>query len=196
MTSDLTPRPNIIVTGTPGTGKTTFCQMLTEILPPGFKHVNIGDVVKKEGAHTGYDEEWDTYDIDEDKLLDALDPMFPAYEDEEDSEAYLSKGGIILDHHTCDMFPERWADLVLVLRCDNKILWERLESRGYSLMKIQENNEAEIMQTVLDEAREAYPAEIIVELPSNEQADMERGLDRVKEWVELWTKQRLESLEN
>lgn len=41
----------------------------------------------------------------------------------------MSKGGVILDWHTCEIFPERWADLVVVLRCDHSILWERLEKR-------------------------------------------------------------------
>lgn len=34
--------------------------------------------------------------------------------------------------------------------------------RNYPLKKIQENNEAEIMEVVLEEARSSYPAEIVV----------------------------------
>ena len=41
----------------------------------------------------------------------------------------MSDGGIVLEHHTVDFFPERWFDLVLVLRCDNTILYDRLASR-------------------------------------------------------------------
>lgn len=59
------------------------------------------------------------------QLLDALEPLFPARDDEDQ----LSKGGVILDHHGCDLFPERWADLVVVMTCDHEILWERLEQR-------------------------------------------------------------------
>ena len=51
------PLPNIIVTGTPGTGKTTFSQLLLATLPDGFQHVNIGDVVKREKAHSGWNDE-------------------------------------------------------------------------------------------------------------------------------------------
>lgn len=35
----------------------------------------------------------------------------------------------MLEHHTVDFFPERWFDLVLVLRCDNTILFDRLVNR-------------------------------------------------------------------
>lgn len=54
------------------------------------------------------------------KLLDELEPI-------------ASAGGVILDWHTCELFPERWADLVVVLRCDHTKLWERLEKRYVSI---------------------------------------------------------------
>ena len=44
-------------------------------------------------------------------------------------EPLIQQGGIILDWHTCDAFPERWVDLVVVLRCNHTLLWERLEKR-------------------------------------------------------------------
>lgn len=53
--------------------------------------------------------------------------MFPALNEPSTS---APKGGIILDYHTCDIFPERWIDLVVVLRCDHSVLWERLEARS------------------------------------------------------------------
>lgn len=44
-------------------------------------------------------------------------------------EPLVAEGGIVLDWHTCGIFPERWVDLVVVLRCDHSVLWERLEMR-------------------------------------------------------------------
>lgn len=44
-------------------------------------------------------------------------------------EIVQKAGGKILDWHTCDIFPERWIDLVVVLRCDHELLWSRLEKR-------------------------------------------------------------------
>lgn len=44
-------------------------------------------------------------------------------------EPIMSEGGVVLEHHTVDFFPERWFDLVLVLRCDNTVLFDRLASR-------------------------------------------------------------------
>ncbi len=68
----------------------------------------------------------------------------------------MSSGGYVVDFHTCDFFPERWFDLVIVLRADNSVLYNRLNARGYKENKIIENIDAEIHQVVLDEAQESY----------------------------------------
>ena len=58
------------------------------------------------------------------------------------------------------------------------------------MKKIQENNEAEIMQVVLDEARSSYPQEIVVELRSESTEDLEANVGRLVEWIDLWRKDR------
>lgn len=107
--------PNIIITGTPGTGKTTTCELL-KVAVPEMQHVNIGALVKDKGLHDGFDEEWQSYILDEDKVCDEL-------------ETTIHSGGYLVDHHGCDFFPEDWFDLVVVLRTDNSVLGNRLEAR-------------------------------------------------------------------
>ena len=63
-------QPNILVTGTPGTGKTTTCQQIIEAI--GFTHINVGDWVKQHELHSGWDEEHGCYIIDEDKVCLAV----------------------------------------------------------------------------------------------------------------------------
>lgn len=58
----------------------------------------------------------------------------------------------------------------------------------YPLKKIQENNEAEILQTVLDEAKDSYTEEIVVELQSETTEHMESNLKRIVQWIENWIK--------
>lgn len=98
------------------------------------------------------------------------------------------KGGHILDWHACELFPERWIDLVIVLRCDSTILYNRLTARGYKGKKLEENMDSEIMQVLLDEARESYKEEIVVELQSSSDGDVEGNVERVEQWVEQWRK--------
>jgi len=56
-----------------------------------------------------------------------------------------------------------------------------------------ENNESEIMQTVLDEARESYADEIIVELQSESTEELESNVGRIVAWIEAWQKNHSES---
>ncbi|GAA6047835.1 hypothetical protein JCM3770_004666 [Rhodotorula araucariae] len=179
--------PNILITGTPGTGKTTHAAQLVETLQHGaetssapWQHLNVGDFVKEKGCHQGWNDEWQSWDVDEDKLLDEL-------------ELVQGQGAKVLDWHTCDMFPERWIDLVVVLRCNHQRLWERLEKRGYQLNKIQENNEAEIMEVILQDARESYAEEIVVELKSESPDDMEENVQRIVQWVQAWRENNRDS---
>ena len=63
-------RPNIIVTGTPGVGKTSHCERLAEEI--GLVHVSINDVVKKHECHEGWDKERECWIVDEDKVCFGL----------------------------------------------------------------------------------------------------------------------------
>lgn len=62
----------------------------------------------------------------------------------------------MVDYHGCDFFPERWFDFVIVLRCNNTILYDRLKARDYSEKKIRNNLECEIFNILLEEAVESY----------------------------------------
>ena len=57
------------------------------------------------------------------------------------------------------------------------------------MKKIQENNEAEIMQVVLEEARSSYVPDIIVELSSENSEDLDSNVARILEWIaQSWIK--------
>jgi adenylate kinase len=60
--------PVIVVTGTPGTGKSTLAQMLASESPVDLKHVNVGELVKEKKLYEEYDDEWQSYTVDEDKV--------------------------------------------------------------------------------------------------------------------------------
>lgn len=58
--------PNIIVTGTPGVGKTTHCESLAE--RTGLRHVSVNQIVKDKECHEGWDDEFQSWIVDEDKV--------------------------------------------------------------------------------------------------------------------------------
>lgn len=59
-------KPNIIVTGTPGVGKTSHCELLAQ--NTGLKHLSINQTVKERGCHDGWNEEFQSWIVDEDKV--------------------------------------------------------------------------------------------------------------------------------
>lgn len=76
-----------------------------------------------------------------------------------------------------------------MLRSDTATLYDRLKSRNYSERKLQENLDAEIMEVLLNEARDAFDAEMVIELLSNTTGDMEGNASRIELWMQQWKQQ-------
>ncbi|KAK2377521.1 adenylate kinase isoenzyme protein [Trifolium repens] len=164
-------KPNILVTGTPGTGKTTMSTALAEATQ--LNHINIGDLVRDKNLHDGWDDELDSYILNEDLVCDELEDV-------------MEEGGNIVDYHGCDFFPERWFDCVVVLQTDNSILYDRLISRGYRDSKLSNNVECEIFQVLLEEAKESYAEDKVVALKSNNIEDINRNIATLTDWIRNW----------
>eukprot|EP00698_Gefionella_okellyi_P007216 TRINITY_DN1753_c0_g1_i3.p1 TRINITY_DN1753_c0_g1~~TRINITY_DN1753_c0_g1_i3.p1 ORF type:complete len:192 (-),score=8.58 TRINITY_DN1753_c0_g1_i3:182-706(-) len=160
--------PNILVTGTPGVGKSTFSEQLASQC--GLRYINIGELVKTSGFHDGYDEERHCHIIDEDKVLDELEPI-------------MAQGGVIVDYHSSEFFPERFFDTVIVLRADTAVLYDRLQARNYPQSKIEEDVQCEIMNIVWEEAAESYKPEIIVVQQNDTLEQMSANLASAAQWV-------------
>lgn len=188
-------RPNVLITGTPGTGKTTLAALIVERLNENYmnnenddddngtefaKHINVGELIQVHQLYDGYDNILDTYILDDDKLIDHLDTVF--------DDAMHDNISCITDYHVCDVFPERYFDLVLVLRTSTEILYDRYIERKYNDKKRTDNIQCEIMQMILEEAMESYDTEIVHEVSSNTMEDVESNILRVVQWIQLWMK--------
>lgn len=179
---------NVLITGTPGTGKTTLCQHIVAHFearalndnvqnetPFNVTHLNISDIVKKHSLDDGYDARFDTLLLDEDRLLDWM----------EETHAFRSDGVRklncvhLVDFHSCEIFPESWIDAVFVLQTDNTTLYDRLQARNYSATKIAENVECEIMQVVHEAAFESYKREIVHVFQNATAQDLELNVAKI-----------------
>lgn len=118
----------IALTGTPGTGKTTVAGLLP------YQVIDINALVKA-GMNFGKDPERGCLEADMGALADHLAKLDP---DET----------LILEGH----FSHHFADWSIVLRLAPSALRSRLETRGYSAQKIEENLEAEALDVILVEA--------------------------------------------
>ncbi|XP_070164289.1 adenylate kinase isoenzyme 6 isoform X1 [Polyergus mexicanus] len=163
--------PNILVTGTPGVGKSLMSHMLSE--KTELEWLDVSKLAIENECVTEYDNVYHCNMLDEEKLLDGMENL-------------MNEGGKIVDYHSVDFFPERWFDIVLVLRTDNTILYDRLKERGYCGKKLEDNITCEIFQTILEEARSSYRKEIVHELMSNTLDQVTDNVNRICQWLEQW----------
>lgn len=147
----------IALTGTPGTGKTTLADILTER--------GIAVVSQKE-TMTPYilehDAERDTDIIDEEAWVEDFVPVEGA-----------------IEGHLTHLLP---ADRVIVLRCRPDILAARLRKRGYGEEKVQENAEAEALDAILIEALEVHPEEHMLVIDTTDQRPEETA-DEIEAFI-------------
>ena len=128
------------LTGTPGTGKTSISKLLDQ------KVIALSDYY--EGTSEGKTEsgEWI---IDIDKIKKNIK---------------ITENSI-LEGHFAHEFDN--IDQIIVLRCDPKILVQRLKEREYSKEKIRENLEAEAIGTIYSESLEFLDFTHVVQLDTS-----------------------------
>ena len=123
----------IAVTGTPGVGKST----VFKILAHRFRVIDIHSYAEEHGLFEEYDEKAGSYDVDVEKLNDSV-------MSERFSEPY-----VFLDGHLSHFVD---CDIIIVLRCEPRKLYERLKARGYDDDKVRENVQAEVLDVIFGES--------------------------------------------
>lgn len=133
----------IALTGTPGTGKTTVCEVIKEHSQcrKQYSIIDVNRLVLDEKLYTGKDEARDTYEADMDKLQVRV---------KQEIENICNGLDIIMEGHLSHHLP---ADAVIVLRAHPVALRKRLGKRkNYSFQKVKENADAEALDVILVEA--------------------------------------------
>jgi len=147
----------IVLSGTPGTGKTNVAK---ELKSRGVPVIHAADTVGP--YRLGRDPARDTEIIDEERWAAAFVPV---------------EG--IVEGHLTHLLP---ADRVVVLRCRPDVLKERLIARGYAAKKVQENVEAELLDLILVEAIDIHGPEKIFEIDTTEM-DITSCADKIMEVI-------------
>lgn len=150
----------IILCGTPGTGKSTLIERLKKDLPE-FYFFNLSQFAIDNDCTSSYDHSLESHVIDEDKLLTKLEPILQ------------EKQYSIVECIHADCLPTDQVDWVYVCRTENRKLYDRLKARKYNDVKLSNNLQAEIFQTIYDEALENFGDSKLTELHNNEIRDLE-----------------------
>lgn len=167
MNLNIMPVNCVVVTGTPGTGKTTVCNRLKEY---GYNTMNLFDFAKENDCIEGMDEERDSLIVNEDKLVDVL----YRYLDDQ-------SGILIIDSHYGDLVPKEFVCRAFVLSAPIVELKKRLALRLYDTSKVDENVEAEIFQVCWTDALDAFGARKVVKIENNE---IEETVYLIKSYIE------------
>ncbi len=139
---------NIIITGTPGTGKTTVAKRIAKKLH--LQYLDINEFIIDNNLEISFDKKRNCKIIDEKIFAKKI-------------EEHLKKNkDLIIDSHMSHYIKPKYADLCIVTKCDLKTLQKRLKKRGYSDFKIKENLESEIFDVCYEEARKNGYEPIII----------------------------------
>jgi adenylate kinase len=138
----------IIVTGTPGTGKTTFARKLAA--ERGYAYIDLNNFALAEDCVVEHDEQRDALVIDEEKLVERVVNSF-------------ERGTkVVLDGHFSHEIPPAIVEKCYVTKTPLPELRKRLEARAYTQQKVQENLECEIFDLCHEEAKEnGHDVEIV-----------------------------------
>src|SRR3989338_1111928 len=113
----------IVITGTPGTGKSTLAKILVKELH--YTRLNLHRYYKQLSTH--YNTQKKCYDIDFRKFKTLVQQQQKTHPE------------LIIDSHIAHHLPKAMVDRCIVLTCSNlKVLKKRLELRKYSVKKIRE----------------------------------------------------------
>ncbi len=121
----------VAITGTPGTGKSSTCDVLDR---RGYLTLDLDAIARREGFVVGRDEARQSDEVD----VDALQRF-----------VHVPAKIVFLRAHYSHLLD---VDTVVVLRCRPDVLRQRLMSRGWTEDKVRENVEAEAIDVVLQEA--------------------------------------------
>ncbi|MFT4343568.1 MAG: AAA family ATPase [Candidatus Woesearchaeota archaeon] len=158
----------IAVTGTPGTGKTTYAKILAQKIQG--KYINGNTLIKKYNLAEKKDSLRNCVIVNERKFAQSVaktynEIMYTFKKRRKNQQKERIKRAqkdtqkepiIIIDSHLSHHTSSKIITLCIVARCNLKTLQKRLIQRRYSALKIKENLEAEIFEICETEAQEKH----------------------------------------
>jgi len=142
----------ILVTGTPGVGKTSISRLLASKLDA--VHINLAELVEGERLISGVDKARGTLIADTHRVSKRVQEIIKS-----------SECDVVVDgHFAVDVVPTKAVHKVFVLRRDPRKLKGVMENRGYKESKLWENLAAEILDVCLWDAVSACGSDKVCEI--------------------------------
>ncbi|UCD96227.1 MAG: adenylate kinase family protein [Candidatus Bathyarchaeota archaeon] len=142
----------LVLTGTPGVGKSTVARQLASGLPG--LHVDVNDVVAAEKLIIGADEARKTQIADIPRAARRIMEIVAE-----------TSGYVIIDgHYASELVEAKDLFMAFILRRDPVELQLILRKRGYDPSKVSENVASEILDVCLVDALQAYGKDKVCEI--------------------------------
>ncbi len=162
----------LLVTGTPGVGKTTVTKALAKLL--NAELIDVNAVIKekklfekKPGERKLGEREKTVKTVKLAALKRVLERILKT-----------KKNAVAESHLLCEMrLP---CDAVIVLRCDPRVLDARLRARGYPLWKVRENVLCETLDYCLIKALEHYGGKKVRQIDFTEPLSAKAFLKKIR----------------
>ncbi len=148
-------RKVVIVTGTPGTGKTTFSRRLAKEI--GANYIPLTEYVSRHRLYAGFDRERGSRIVNVSQTYASLRSLLSR-----------SSGFSVIDTHIPEgIVPKEMVKLVIVLRCHPRTLEDRLRRKNWRPGKVRENVLAEILDSCFTSAVEFYGSRRIAQIDTS-----------------------------
>jgi adenylate kinase len=153
----------IVVTGTPGVGKTALAKRLAGRTQSDY--LNLGEHVRKKRLYRRFDRSTWSYIIDERRLHKSLVRFLKAHD---------RKKNLLIETHWLGRFlPKRRGMVAVVIRLDPVMLAKRLLARKWPRRKVWENVEAELIDLSLYESLRFLGAERVYQIDATRRRPQE-----------------------
>ncbi|MGC8596647.1 MAG: AAA family ATPase [Thermocladium sp.] len=137
----------ILVTGTPGTGKTTISLALSKKL--GVPYINLNELILASGQ-VSWNQLSNTFDVlDPEKVSAML------------NEEVRKRSGCVCETLAIELLDSSIIDKVVILRRDPYLLWNELQKRGWPLSKVASNVLSELLNVISYAARDLFDGKVI-----------------------------------
>lgn len=127
---------NIIISGTPGCGKTSVSKEISKLIDA--KIISLNELAASRKFSFEFDKERKTYIVD-------FKVFLPYVLKKIEKIKKINPQFLILESHFSDVIPEKYIDYGFILRCDPDELFKRLKKKNFELKKIIENVQTEIL---------------------------------------------------